>query len=310
MAKVTLHHVRGNSFFCSGRLSIGVYVNNNVALLIDSGIDRETAKSVNQTLVEAGYTVGAIINTHHHPDHCTGNAFFQKMYPNLKIYTTEYEKIFIENPHIGPIAFCCGACPFSGIRSKFLEAEASIITNTIEHYHDQTISIFGQEFKIITLPGHTPGSIGIITPDNVLYCGDAFFGEETLNKHGLLFYTKIDDSLASLKKLETLQIDACVFYHGGIAQEIASVARHHEERILKTKQAMLSLLPPASSFSMDQLVQAVMLHYKIPENITQFILTRTAVHAYVAQLELEKQIELVVQEGLLQIKVIERVCPL
>ncbi len=46
--------------------------------------------------------------------------------------------------------------------------------------------------------------IGIITPDNILYCGDAFFGDDTIDKHGLLFYTNIGDTIESLKKIQGL----------------------------------------------------------------------------------------------------------
>ncbi len=63
MATIELKHVVGNSYFCSGRLSIGVYVHNKVAVLIDSGIDKDSAKDVDKALNAKGYTVGAIINT-------------------------------------------------------------------------------------------------------------------------------------------------------------------------------------------------------------------------------------------------------
>lgn len=109
MPKLTLEKAKGSSQFISGRLSIGVYVApNNKAILIDSGIDKDTAKSVAQALQAHQLKVAAIINTHSHADHCGGNAYFQKLDPSIKIYATKYEKAFIEMPHMEPSCFSGG----------------------------------------------------------------------------------------------------------------------------------------------------------------------------------------------------------
>jgi len=63
MPIITLQHVKGNSYFCSGALSIGVYIHENVATLIDSGGDESCAKDVSKALQAAGYTIGAVITS-------------------------------------------------------------------------------------------------------------------------------------------------------------------------------------------------------------------------------------------------------
>ena len=300
MPKITLQNVTGNSYFCSGVLSIGVYLHDRKALLIDSGADDSCAKDVFNALDEQGISVEAIINTHCHPDHCGGNSFFQKKYPDLKVFAAHDETRFIEDPNLAPRCFCSLAAPFAGLKNKYLAPQRlSVVTNPITPYIDQNIEILSTTFRIITLPGHTPGSIGIITPDNVFYTGDALFGKETLQKHAILFYTDIENTLASFTKLTTLQVGACVFYHGGIAHDLAGSANQHAEKILATKNSVYEIIRK-EPISLDLLTQSIMQKHSIPNSIVSFTLTQTAMRAYLTKLESEKVIELQVRDGLLQ----------
>lgn len=300
MPKITLNQVGANSYFCSGALSIGVYTQGQSAILLDSGGDESCAKDVANAVQEAGLEIVAIINTHCHPDHCGGNAFFQKKFPNIKIYATHDEQRFIEDPLLAPRCFCGLAAPFADLQNKYLAPQKPCcVTDVIAPYQDQTITIHGADFKIVTLPGHTPGSIGIITPDNVFYAGDALFGQETFTKHAILFYTDIGKTLASFKKLATVQATSCVLYHGGIIDDLAAAAQQHEVRILQTKDAVLTLIQH-QALSVDLLTQQIMQLHNIPNSIVSFTLTQTAMRAYLTQLEFEKAVELKVLDGLLQ----------
>lgn len=290
MPKIKLEHVLGGSHYCSERLSVGVYVKNNNAVLIDSGIDDDTAKNIDKALKEKNIKVVAIINTHSHADHCGGNHYFQKNYPGLKIYSTRYEQHFIEDTINEPRCFCMGAEPCKGLVHKHLKAENSKVTNTIEPYVDQEIVIEGEKFSIITLPGHSPGMIGVISPDKVLYTGDAIFGKDTFEKHGVLFYTHIEATLKSFDKIAGCKVDATVYYHGGLYKgDLKPVVEEHRARLLTTKKAIYDMLVK-EPLSLDELTRRTMQLFKIPENITQFTLTQTCVFAYVTELEREKKV--------------------
>lgn len=299
MPNIKLIMVKGGSGFCSERLSIGVYVKDNIVTLIDSGIDDLTAKAVDKMLKEHHFTLGAIINTHSHADHCGGNSHFQAHYPDLKIYSTKYEKHYIEETINEPRCFCQGSHPHEGLRNKFLEAKNSIVTHVIHPYIDQELNVNGEIFRIMTLPGHSPGMIGVISPDNVLYTGDSIFGQETLDKHAVLFYTNISDTLNSFKKLADCQIDACVFYHGGLLEgDLRKVIAEHESRVMSV-QDMIHQFIFRDPVSVDELTRLVMQHYKLSSTVTQFTLTRVCVNAFITELEAKKKIDVMMVDGLM-----------
>jgi glyoxylase-like metal-dependent hydrolase (beta-lactamase superfamily II) len=300
MAKINLIQVKDNSFYCDGIFSIGVYIKKNIAVLIDSGISKDVAKEVDKALIQANVQLAAIINTHCHGDHCGGNAFFQQKYPELKIFSTETEKPFIEDPLMAPICFCGGAAAFEELKKckPIAPQQSSKVTNVITHYEDQKIVICEEIFEIITLPGHTRGMIAIKTPDNVLYCGDAIFGEDTFKKHPILYYTFIGDTLNSFKKLKSLlpSVDATVIYHGGMIPDLAPLIDDHEKRILEIKDLILNMLHQ-SPLSVEEVTAKIMQTHKIPDNLISYTLTKVPMQAYIADLEHDQLIEIRVTAG-------------
>lgn len=301
MAKINLVLAKGNSFYCDSIFSIGVYIKDKMAILIDSGISKDLAKEIDKMLMQENIQVGAIINTHCHGDHCGGNAFFQQKYPQIKIFSTESERPFIEDPLMAPICFCGGAAPFEELKKcrPITPQQACNVTDIITPYQDQKINICGEAFEIITLPGHTRGMIAIRTPDNVLYCGDAIFGEDTFRKYPILFYTFIDDTLNSFKKLKSLipSIDVTIIYHGGLIKDLLALIDEHEKRILETKNNVLSMLQE-HPHSLEEITARIMQINKIPDDIISYTLTKTPLQAYIAELEREKIIEIRIFNGI------------
>jgi len=76
----------------------------------------------------------------------------------------------------------------------------------------QSLSEYSFEAKVYHLPGHTRGSIGILTNGGDLFCGDLM---DNLRKPGLEFF--IDDlaaANASVEKLKKLKVDTVYPGHG------------------------------------------------------------------------------------------------
>lgn len=308
MGKVNLIQAKNNSFFCDGVFSIGVYRMGERAVLIDSGISKDVAKEVDKVLKQANLRVAAIINTHCHGDHSGGNAYFQERYPEMQIFSTETEKPFIEDPLMAPICFCGGAAAFNELKKckPITPQKASRVTDIIAPYEDQKIEVCGEMFEIITLPGHTRGMIAVKTPDNVLYCGDAVFGEATFQKHPILFYTFIGDTLESFQKLRSLlsTIDMAIIYHGGKIEDLSALIDEHEERILETKNTVFTLLEE-QPLSLEELTAKVMQKYGIHDDLISYTLTKTPMQAYVAEFEQQGMIDVRVEKGVSRFHVVK-----
>lgn len=71
----------------------------------------------------------------------------------------------------------------------------------------QNLSEFGLSAKVIHLPGHSKGSIGVLTSEADLFCGDLIY-----NFAGFSFIDNLEDFNGSINKLKKLNINT--FYPG------------------------------------------------------------------------------------------------
>ncbi|HYE83704.1 MAG TPA: MBL fold metallo-hydrolase [Clostridia bacterium] len=77
---------------------------------------------------------------------------------------------------------------------------------------EQELSMYGLEAKVVHIPGHSAGSIGILTGDGLLFCGDLLGNNR---KPGL--FSIIDDmetAQSSVDRLRALNIDKVFPGHG------------------------------------------------------------------------------------------------
>ncbi|HUT70575.1 MAG TPA: MBL fold metallo-hydrolase [Desulfatiglandales bacterium] len=165
-----------------------------------------------------------IINTHHHPDHITGNYFF----PGTVVSHEEVKEMF----H-APITGKASAQPVDetaepplGLREHILDEIKERDPggfSLMEHYFlkvptitfsEQLNLYMGQHiFELIHLPGHTSGHIGVyVRPEKVFFAGDNFTnGVQPLLSHSLPL-----EWISSLKRIEEMDIDIVVPGHGEV----------------------------------------------------------------------------------------------
>ncbi|MEN6460111.1 MAG: MBL fold metallo-hydrolase [Syntrophomonas sp.] len=202
-----LNKLRGNTFFINAPTNIGVYTfKNKNCVLIDTGIDNTQAGKLDQILQESGLHPKYIINTHSHTDHCGGNLYFQKNYPGCQVYTSAIEKLFIESPVLHP-AILFSASPLKGLgkvpRPVKIDLVFEIGINKIED----------KKFEIQSLSGHTPGQIGITTPDSVSFLGDSIFSENILGKYSFPNLFDVEQSINTLCELKNNTAELYVISH-------------------------------------------------------------------------------------------------
>lgn len=280
-----------HSFFIDDVLSVGVYVleDEKQVVLIDSGIDDAKAKKFDEVLKASGLRPVAIINTHSHADHCGGNRYFQEQYPGLDVYATDYEAHYIEIPASEPQLFSCGAEAMCELRNKHLEAKPSHVTQRVpltKETPEAKVSIGGVEFNLMLLPGHTPGMMGVMTPESILYVGDAFFGQDTVEKHGILFYSNIKDTLDTFLKLSEIPADGFVLYHGMYKSptDAKDLLSAHQAKIISAARLVAGLITDGVE-SKEALIAQVNAHLNVRNSVVQYALTMTCVNAYLQYLQ-------------------------
>ncbi|AWX58971.1 MULTISPECIES: MBL fold metallo-hydrolase [Brevibacillus] len=298
MDRLELIEVAGNSYVVSGKYGIGVYLDRSskTAVCIDSGPNATVIEKVCTKISDRGYQILAVVHTHGHAVNYGGNLYLKKRFPNLRIYATHLASYLIENPHLEPFVFDAGRGADTEPDQNKRNAHA-LVTDYLPST-DGIFHVHSIPFKIVSLPGHSPGMVGIITPDHVLYCGDALFGPKTLNKQDLLFFNDPSAARRSFKKLSTMKLNAYVLYHGGPFKTVTGLINKHLT-LMKDTSAFLEAWIHEQPSTLEQVVQKVMKKYEFEDDLHRYGLTTSIIRSYLKELQQENRIVAKVDNGLL-----------
>jgi hydroxyacylglutathione hydrolase len=153
----------------------------NGFVLIDTGLSKQKDQLENQ-LKSAGCTpenLKLVIITHGDADH-TGNAAFLKDKYNAKIAVHPKDinqaenGIFLKRKVSNPLFKIIFA--FMMLKSKLQKNQPIFpkFKTDIQLSDGQSLDEYGLKAKIIHIPGHTDGSIGVLTDDGDFFAGDTF----------------------------------------------------------------------------------------------------------------------------------------
>lgn len=196
-----------------GKVNCYLVETNTGFVLIDTGGSNKRAE-LKRELVGAGCQPGQlqlIVLTHGDFDH-TGNAAYLRDKFGSKIAMHEDDTGMAKrgdmfwNRQSGSILFRMMAPVLFG----FAKSDRFEPDFYLEEGHE--LSAYGFDAQVLSLPGHSKGSIGILTASGDLFCGDLLenITEPATN-------SVMDDSAAceaSLKKLQGLEIDTVYPGHG------------------------------------------------------------------------------------------------
>jgi glyoxylase-like metal-dependent hydrolase (beta-lactamase superfamily II) len=182
-------------------------------ILIDTGYSTNR-KDLEKQIEDAGCTprnLKLILITHGHFDH-TGNCVFlsEKYGAQLAMHKDDIKMVetgdMFYNKNIimrtlGKIMF------FFLMRGTFEKFTPDILIED-----EQDLAPYGLEAEIIHIPGHSKGSIGILTTNNNLICGDLLINIKKPQKNTLIDNQKELD--ASVEKITSLEINMVYPGHG------------------------------------------------------------------------------------------------
>lgn len=275
-----LVHVTGNTYYLDGAAKIGIIRNPEEpsrSIVVDTGLDDDAGRRLLKIMQENGMSVGAVINTHSHADHCGGNSMV-KGRTGCSIYAPPFEKGLIEYPGLEPF-YLYSAYPPKEMENKFLKAKGTRVNYVVESGRQ---NILGVELDIVPLPGHMPGMIGVASADNVLFAGDSFFSPYLLEKHGIPYFTGIGESISTLESLKHMGYDYYVPSHGdALASPVDTLDAN-----IRVLEANISYIAGICSVPLDREEIAARLigKYGINQSISQYYLTVSTASAFLSHM--------------------------
>ena len=251
------------------------------AVLVDTGLDRDTAKKILRHIESLKITLAAVVITHAHADHCGGAAAIRGRM-GAPVYAPALEADVVANPIWEPLYLYSGALPPAELRHKFTLAEPCPVTGVLGT-GDQVLG--GVPFTAIPAPGHSPNQM-MIAGGGACFVADACFAPDVLHKHGIPFYVDIDQTLASLAALAALDGGYAAFVpgHGPAVLQIAAWVAENSARLVEVREVVAGAL--VETDDMGQIIRRAANHFgvTIPNPVT-FWLTQTTVLACLTSLQ-------------------------
>jgi cyclase len=203
-----------------------------------------------------------LINTEHHVDHIFGNYWFRGA-GTVVNHRELYERFMVVFPELDPFEYAHESVPGEQARGTDLDEPggAALWPDRDEYYRDPnkgtivftgdvTLRVGDHTFHCLHTPGHTPGQLAVHVPEErVVFTGDTIFsGCQTW-----LMTSDVDQWLAALERIRTLDVDLIVPGHGPVVPK--SYLDVQRSRLLEWKAAVASAI--ADGWSREETVARV-----------------------------------------------------
>jgi glyoxylase-like metal-dependent hydrolase (beta-lactamase superfamily II) len=278
---VELIRLTDSAYQLRGGANAGLIVRDRLAVLVDTGLDRDTAKKILRLVDGLSLRLAGIVITHAHADHFGGAALLRGR-TGAPVYAPALEAAIVTNPLLEPIYLFSGAVPPPTLRHKFTLAEACPVDGLIE---PGEVIIGGVPVQALPAPGHAPNQM-MIAGGGVCFVADACFAPEILIKHGIPFYVDVIQTSASLASLASLDGSYAAFVpgHGQAVASIGPWAGENAARLAEIRHAVTQALRESTELG-DILLHTTSRLKVVVESPVVYYLTQTTVLACLSALE-------------------------
>jgi glyoxylase-like metal-dependent hydrolase (beta-lactamase superfamily II) len=264
-----------------GGANAGLIVQDGRAVLVDTGLDRDTAKKILRHVESLKVTLAAVVITHAHADHCGGAATIRAR-TGAPVYAPNFEADVVANPLWEPLYLYSGALPPAELRHKFTLAEPCPVDGILGVGEQE---LGGVQLTVIPAPGHSPNQV-MVAGGGACFVADGCFAPEVLHKHGIPFYVDLDQTVASLEALAVLDGAYATFVpgHGPAVPQIAAWTAENSARLVEIRESVARAL--AETHDVGQIVRLAANHFDVTiPNPVIYWLTRTTVLACLVSLQ-------------------------
>lgn len=292
-----LNCIKGNTYYIKGGTNTGIYkFKDGSVLLIDPGLLGMRPKKIINLLEENNLKLKYIINTHEHGDHFEGGIVLLESNPDIKVFSSEEAKVFIENPNFAA-DYSMGGKANEFLNLKLFNEKNKRI-KVDEVIKEGSLELNGEQFEIIKLSGHTEGSIGILTSDKVLFVGDLFVASYMLSKFNLLLLYNVKEYLNSIEKIKDIDFEYMVIGHGKeiISKEaIDEVVKNHKESVFKYINQVMELLE--DRITMDNILKNILNNNDLSCNYKEYHFYRSTIVSIMSYLIDLKKVDYEIKNG-------------
>jgi len=275
------------TYYIKSETNIGIYMTGpDRVALIDTGSWSDGEK-IDEILIEQGWSVDYIINTHSHIDHLGGNKYFADKY-GVKAYIADIEIPFAHYSDL-ETSYMNGGRPCSELRNIFVHP-GKIGFSPIEEAELEGIT---WEY----LPGHTFGMIGVKTDDDVWFLGDSYLNRVYMKKRSFGYLCDVGGYLNTLDRLAEFEGVLFVPAHGKAEEDISEVLELNKENM----QSIIDVVKSACGEGnpLDLILRKMYEHFGMKNSAANHVLLSSTIKSYITYLQDRSEIECIFRDNVM-----------
>ncbi|HHP51529.1 MAG TPA: MBL fold metallo-hydrolase [Moorella mulderi] len=280
--------VDNRTYVIPGGTNVGVFrIGERDCILIDTGLQEGMALRIRRCLEAKGWKPLALLTTHAHGDHFGAHGRLQELYPEMEIYAPPEERPFMSNPLLW-LYVLYGAHPFAQLQVPVLlppRLEEEKLSPLVP-------GNFRYPLEVLKTPGHTLGHTAFLTPEGVLFCGDALIHPQFFKSYPLPLVQNLSAQLETLKSIESLSPQVIVPSHGSWSLPCKDLVKANRDQIEFIMEKLLALLKE-QPLTREELLSAL----GITREATQYLLYHSSLGAFLSFLVDKGEVGFALERG-------------